>query len=287
MTNYWTDYGELCRKVVPLEFDYVGMKADNGWLYLLLQNASPSWKLIRVNFNDELLDWLPTPQPQSTREKFSLDQLYYPKLLTETEHYRLYGGEFRKALVVVKQWKYLETSLLDFYRELGFYFRLSNNYFPTSKPLQMYLAGPNVALMFTNYKTMKQRCEEKPLTMDDVFRFSLTLALALLNLFHNGYIHADLQAENCLVDQNDNIVVRDFGLARNAQRYKHCKKFYVHHAAPELFTFMERKETPIEYDPRMADIYAFGFTMWQFLNDCKSRGFFAHSENLPGIHKLL
>ena len=93
---------------------------------------------------------------------------------------------------------------------------------------------------------------------------------AIQYLHQNNVLHRDLKPANILFDQNDDLKVIDFGLARENTTGEPVGKFTQavgtpFYMAPELFslTTISRGETTKKYGVSV-DIYSWGIIAWQF-----------------------
>lgn len=130
-----------------------------------------------------------------------------------------------------------------------------------------YIAGSNLSDLFDNYN--------KVMPLQKVLKYSLQIC-DLLDYLHNKQqapiIYRDLKPSNIMIDEQDNVRLIDFGIARS---YKKGKKEdtvqmgTVGFAAPEQF---ENKQT----DHR-ADIYSLGAVLYYLL----SQGHLYHSSQKP------
>eukprot|EP01129_Flabellula_baltica_P016605 TRINITY_DN896_c0_g2_i1.p1 TRINITY_DN896_c0_g2~~TRINITY_DN896_c0_g2_i1.p1 ORF type:complete len:462 (+),score=107.21 TRINITY_DN896_c0_g2_i1:181-1566(+) len=76
------------------------------------------------------------------------------------------------------------------------------------------------------------------------------------------FIHRDLKSSNLLIDENDNVLVCDFGLSQTKKlgsmlKDKHRAKGTPLWMAPEVMTFQEFNEK--------CDVYSFGIVLWELL----------------------
>jgi len=161
-----------------------------------------------------------------------------------------------KMLIALKH-SYL-PNIVDYYppNELGYSYLVMD-----------YIDGSNLNDLFDN--------SNKVITLQKVLKYSLQIC-DLLDYLHNKQqvpiIYRDLKPSNIMIDEQDNVRLIDFGIARS---YKKGKKEdtvqmgTIGFAAPEQFE-------NIQTDHR-ADIYSLGAVLYYLL----SQGHFYHSSQKP------
>jgi len=85
----------------------------------------------------------------------------------------------------------------------------------------------------------------------------------LLHIHKNGYVHRDLSLENCLIGEDDQIVITDFGLAAKhtgSETERVGKGFYI---APEVYAIEDGNGST--YDGTKSDVWSLGVILFMML----------------------
>ena len=99
--------------------------------------------------------------------------------------------------------------------------------------------------------------ETKKLSLDDCRRYFRQIAIALSFCHSNGIAHMDVSLENFVLDEDNNIILIDFGLAiENKKTSGRCGK--TNYMSPEVF--QEKK-----YYPEKADSWSAGIVLFMML----------------------
>lgn len=93
-------------------------------------------------------------------------------------------------------------------------------------------------------------------------RWMKQLCSAVATLHENGYVHADIKPENCMVDADENLLLGDFGLAVPIN-HVHTSRVPGTEAymAPEMLT---RSRKGVQMSPAV-DVFALGITLYAML----------------------
>jgi len=95
----------------------------------------------------------------------------------------------------------------------------------------------------------------------DARRYFADCISGLRHIHRNGYCHRDLSLENCLVGENGEVVITDFGLAAKytgAEKGRVGKGFYI---APEVHAVCENST----YDGGKADVWSLGVILFMMI----------------------
>lgn len=99
--------------------------------------------------------------------------------------------------------------------------------------------------------------ETKKLSLDNCRRYFRQIAIALSFCHSNGIAHMDVSLENFVLDEDNNIILIDFGLAiENKETRGRCGK--TNYMPPEVFH--EKK-----YSPEKADSWSAGIVLFMML----------------------
>ena len=100
----------------------------------------------------------------------------------------------------------------------------------------------------------------KPLPPDLMKKWIKQSALAIQYLHANNFLHRDIKASNCLLFENDNLKLCDFGLAREISQFQttSSRKGTYRYMAPEIHIGNEHGRGLFS---KPSDIYAFGMLM--------------------------
>jgi tetratricopeptide (TPR) repeat protein/tRNA A-37 threonylcarbamoyl transferase component Bud32 len=71
-----------------------------------------------------------------------------------------------------------------------------------------------IAMEYVKGKTLKDRKEEEPFSLSEVFRIVLEIAEALDEAHKKGIVHRDLKPANIMITPQNHVKVMDFGLAK-------------------------------------------------------------------------
>ena len=98
------------------------------------------------------------------------------------------------------------------------------------------------------------------LSEEEVQNIMYMLIKGLCHIHENGIVHRDLKTENCLIDNNFNLRIIDFGLSKvasNRESGNHIigTKLYM---APEIFT--SKGDTKVYKEP--VDMWSTGIIMF-------------------------
>ncbi|KAI9203820.1 kinase-like domain-containing protein [Polychytrium aggregatum] len=187
----------------------------------------------------------------------------------------VFTASYYGAPVAVKQLYrgYNQNELADFGREIGIWHKLTHPHVlpllgacdTTAKPFMVSPFMPNGTLHSHFSATEPRPYGEK-------IRLLYQVASGMAYLHGNNIVHGDLKSLNVLLDGSSNAVVTDFGMARtkytsataNRTRRDQPTGGTLDYMAPEMLDDDDPMGSSIT-----TDIYAFGITMYEVLNDCK------------------
>ncbi|KAI9202893.1 kinase-like domain-containing protein, partial [Polychytrium aggregatum] len=187
----------------------------------------------------------------------------------------VFTASYYGAPVAVKQLYrgYNQNELADFGREIGIWHRLSHPHVlqllgacdTTAKPFMVSPFMPNGTLH--NHFTTAPN----PRPLGEKIRLLYEISSGMAYLHGNNIVHGDLKSLNVLLDGSSNAIVTDFGMSRtkhtsataNRTRRDQPMGGTLDYMAPEMLD---------DDDPagssKATDVYAFGVTMYEVLNDC-------------------
>ena len=109
--------------------------------------------------------------------------------------------------------------------------------------------------------------ENRVISHATLLKMSFQIADAMTYLASQNFIHRDLATRNCLVGDNFDVKVADFGLSRNL--YDSC--YYRFQGSAMLPIRWMANECFFGRFSEKTDVWAFGVTMWEIFNLCKQR----------------
>uniref|UniRef100_A0A671Z1T8 Tyrosine-protein kinase n=1 Tax=Sparus aurata TaxID=8175 RepID=A0A671Z1T8_SPAAU len=107
------------------------------------------------------------------------------------------------------------------------------------------------------------RARKGHLSQDLMLGMCLDVSEGMAYLESSNFIHRDLAARNCLVSENNEVKVSDFGMTRFVLDDQYtsslCSKFPVKWSAPEVIKFCKFSSK--------SDVWSFGVLMWEVYNE--------------------
>jgi len=120
---------------------------------------------------------------------------------------------------------------------------------------------PCIVMEYLSRGNFAQILSDDTLELDWPLRIEMMIDTARgINYLHNcrpPIVHRDLKTDNLLVDENWQVKVADFGLARSLQTYAKTNCGTIGYAAPEVLQNKPYTEK--------ADVYSFGVVLWEVL----------------------
>lgn len=105
--------------------------------------------------------------------------------------------------------------------------------------------------------------ENSPLPLDRVVKFATQLADALAAAHAEGVVHRDLKPQNILVDQNDQVYISDFGLARSfAEGAVGMTQTGAFLGTPRYMSPEQAEAKPTD---GRSDLYAYGLILYEMV----------------------
>ncbi|KAI9205023.1 kinase-like domain-containing protein, partial [Polychytrium aggregatum] len=188
----------------------------------------------------------------------------------------VFTASYYDAPVAVKQLYrgYNQNELADFGREIGIWHRLSHPHVlpllgacdTATKPFMVSPFMPNGTL-HNHFTTAPE-----PRPISEKVRLLYQVASGMAYLHGNNIVHGDLKSLNVLLDGTFSAVVTDFGMSRtkhtsataNRTRRDQPAGGTLDYMAPEMLDY----DDPVG-SSKATDVYAFGITMYEVLNNCR------------------
>ncbi|KAI9205929.1 kinase-like domain-containing protein [Polychytrium aggregatum] len=187
----------------------------------------------------------------------------------------VFTASYYGAPVAVKQLYrgYNQNELADFGREIGIWHRLSHPHVlpllgacdTATKPFMVSPFMPNGTL----HRHISTATPPRPLGEKIRLLYEIASGMAYL---HGNIVHGDLKSLNVLLDRSFSAVVNDFGLSKtkhtsataNRTRRDQPTGGTLEYMAPEMLD----DDNPVG-SSKATDVYAFGITIYEVLNDCR------------------
>ncbi|XP_034454522.1 tyrosine-protein kinase ITK/TSK [Hippoglossus hippoglossus] len=174
-------------------------------------------------------------------------------------------GRWRETRVAVKMIREKCMSDEDFKEEARVMMKLSH-----SRLVQLYGVCTQRSPMCLVFELMENGClsdylrDRKGCLSPDMMRgMCLDVSEGMAYLESSNFIHRDLAARNCLVSNNIEVKVSDFGMTRfvldDQYTSSQCSKFPVKWSAPEVIKYCKFSSK--------SDIWSFGVIMWEIYNE--------------------
>ncbi|KAK2849400.1 hypothetical protein Q5P01_009234 [Channa striata] len=175
------------------------------------------------------------------------------------------GGKWRDKKVAVKMIREECMSDEEFKEEARVMMRLAH-----CKLVQLYGVCTQRSPMCLVFEFMEKgslsdylRAKKGCLSQDAMLKMCLDVSEGMAYLESSNFIHRDLAARNCLVSQNNEVKVSDFGMTRfvldDQYTSSQCSKFPVKWSAPEVIRYCKFSSK--------SDIWSFGVLMWEVYNE--------------------
>ncbi len=118
------------------------------------------------------------------------------------------------------------------------------------------------AMQLLDYGSLKDRLQQGPIPWPQAAAYTIQIASALQHAHNHGIVHRDLKPSNLFFDAKGNLVLGDFGIARDT----HAAEITDHGVTVGTYAYMAPEQ--IQADARMnykADLYSLGCVMYEML----------------------
>lgn len=119
------------------------------------------------------------------------------------------------------------------------------------------------AMQLLDYGSLKDRLKQQgPMPWPQVAAYTVQIASALQHAHNHGIVHRDLKPSNLFFDADGDLVLGDFGIARDT----HSAEITDHGVTVGTYAYMAPEQ--IQADARMsfkADLYSLGCVMYEML----------------------
>ena len=120
------------------------------------------------------------------------------------------------------------------------------------------------AMQLLDHGSLKDRLKQGPIPWPQVAAYSIQIASALQHAHNHGIVHRDLKPSNLFFDDDGNLVLGDFGIARDTA----AAEITDHGVTVGTYAYMAPEQ--IQADAGMdykADLYSLGCVMYEMLTD--------------------
>jgi len=146
--------------------------------------------------------------------------------------------------------------------------------------------GLYIAMEFIRGVSLRQFIAQQSLSLKRCVDIILQVAYALCHLHTHGVIHGDLKPENILINEDGEVKVIDFGIARLHEEMKKGSSSSLKIAGTPTYMSPEQKEDPSKIS-FASDIYALGIIAYELAMGKLSYGVI-HLSLLPkGLRKII
>lgn len=121
---------------------------------------------------------------------------------------------------------------------------------------------PYLVMRYLDAGTLKDRIKAGPLSLTEIDRYFSQLADALSYAHANGVIHRDIKPSNALIDQNGNIFLTDFGIAKILESSVNLTASGTVTGTP---AYMSPEQAQGEKLDQRTDIYSLGIVLYEML----------------------
>uniref|UniRef100_A0A3B5K594 non-specific protein-tyrosine kinase n=1 Tax=Takifugu rubripes TaxID=31033 RepID=A0A3B5K594_TAKRU len=174
-------------------------------------------------------------------------------------------GWWKKKKVAVKMIRDGCMSEDDLQEEARVMMKLSHH-----KLVQLYAVSSQRSPLCLVFEFMENGClsdylraRKGSLSQETLLNMCMDVSEGMAYLESSNFLHRDLAARNCLVSENNEVKVSDFGMTRFVLDDKYtssqCSKFPVKWSAPEVIKYCKFSSK--------SDIWSFGVLMWEVYSE--------------------
>lgn len=190
-----------------------------------------------------------------------------PRLAGGQGYVYVYKDTFLQRKVAIKEMKYVENvgKLRD---ELARIREIHSRHVVEVYDLFKAKRSAGLALVeeYVPGQTLEDLASSQPPLSDDlIIKILWQIACGLADIHAHGIIHRDIKPQNIKQDHEDVIKILDFGLSSiiTPESETVAARGTTHYLAPEMY------DSPPIHLSLEIDVYAFGVTVWHFLNGGK------------------
>lgn len=145
--------------------------------------------------------------------------------------------------------------------------------------------GHYLALEFVQGISLRQYILEQPLSLKHAIELVMDIAYALCHIHVRGIIHRDLKPENILIDEEGNIKLIDFGIARSLADSS-FSTLHSHVIGTPVYMSPEQRTAP-QTTSYPSDIYSLGLIAYEMILGRLSHGRVSVSLLPMGLQPIL
>lgn len=125
--------------------------------------------------------------------------------------------------------------------------------------------APCLILPYMSNKDLLQylRDESRIPRLRELLKFSLDIAKGMAYLAQQKFVHRDLAARNCMLDENLNVFVADFGLSKDVYEKGYYKP---DNKTPLPYRWMAPESIKTSRFTEKSDVWSYGVTSWEILS---------------------
>lgn len=120
-----------------------------------------------------------------------------------------------------------------------------------------------ISMPYINGDDLGTSLAEGPLPIARTLRYARHLASGLMAVHGAGVVHRDIKPANVMIDEGDQAVLMDFGIARSSA--PNATQFTAPGASPGTMAYMAPEQARGEQADQRTDIYAFGLLLQEMI----------------------